>query len=246
MVADEYDRGRPQYPAAAIAWLLGDQPVDVVDLGAGTGKLTEAAVAAGHRVTAVEPLAEMRAILSARLPEVPVVAASAEDTGLPTGSADAVIAGAAFHWFHRARAFPEIVRILRPGGLLGLLGSRLDRSVPVAARVSEALDEGRRLGRAGHWPDADELSQWFRDVDPERRFPFGHPVDRGRLLDLAVSRSQLAIRNPDERRQELQRLGAFWDADPDLADRELVALPYMAVVVRARSVRDDLEYLNRL
>lgn len=236
-VAAEYDRGRPGYAPDAIAWLLGDEPLDVVDLGAGTGKLTAAVRAAGHRVTAVEPLPEMAAILSARLPEVVVVAARAEDTGLAAASADAVVAGSAFHWFDRARAFPEIARVLRPQGTIGLLGNRLDDTDPLAARVRAALGDGQRLGRRGHWPDADEFAIWFTDVDAEQSFPFVHRIDRLRLLDLAVSRSDLAVLEPDERRRTLDRLAAFWDNDPELAGRESVDLPYVTVVRRARGVR---------
>jgi len=241
-VAAEYDRGRPGYSADAIRWLLGDQPLDVVDLGAGTGKLTGAVRAAGHRVTAVEPLPEMRAILSTRLPDVAVVAARAEDTRLPAGSADAVVAGQAFHWFDRSRAFPEIARILRPEGTLGLLRNRLDQSVPLAARVDEALDqiEIDREPAHGKWPEADELAEWFLEVGDERSFPFGHPIDRARLLDLAVSRSALAVLAPADRRQALDRLAAFWDGDPDLGGRESVELPYTTTVVRARGVRAGL------
>lgn len=236
-VAAEYDRGRPGYAAAAIDWLLGEEPLDVVDLGAGTGKLTDALHAAGHRVTAVEPLSGMRAVLSARLPDVAVVAASAEDTGLPAASADAVVAGSAFHWFDQPRAYLEIARILRPPGTLGLLNSRLDGSVPLAARVREALDGGRRLGRPGHRPDAGELAVWFQEVDEQRSFPFTHTLDRSRLLDLALSRSALAVLEDGERRHELDRLAAFWDSDPELAGRESVDLPYATVVLRARGIR---------
>ncbi len=91
LVAEEYDRGRPDYPVSAIRWLLGEQSLNVVDLGAGTGKLTAALVAAGHRVVAVEPVAEMRAILAERVPGTRVVAATAESTGLDASSADAVV-----------------------------------------------------------------------------------------------------------------------------------------------------------
>ncbi len=114
LVAEEYERGRPGYPAAAIRWLLGDRPLVVADLGAGTGKLSAAVVGEGHRVIAVEPLAEMRTVLEDRVPQADVRAGTAERTGLPDASVDAVVAGAAFHWFDRSRAFPEIARILPP------------------------------------------------------------------------------------------------------------------------------------
>jgi SAM-dependent methyltransferase len=233
-VAAEYDRGRPGYSADAVRWLLGDDPLDVVDLGAGTGKLTSALRMAGHHVTAVEPLREMRAVLRANLPDVTVVDARAEDSGLPDASADAVVAGAAFHWFEWTRVFPEIVRIIRPRGLLGLLGSRLDQSVPVASRIREALGDGHRQAGLRNWPDADELGRWFVEVDEVRTFPYTHSLDRDRLQDLALSHSRLAVLPPDERERALRRLAAFWDADPELAGQDSVQIAYLTVVLRAR------------
>lgn len=232
LVAEEYERGRPGYPSEAIRWLLGDQPLDVVDLGAGTGKLTAVLVAAGHRVVAVEPLAEMRAILAERVPEADVVAATAEQPDLPAASADAVVAGAAFHWFDRQRALPEIARILRPRGTLGLLGNGFDISVPWAARLRQLLGESR-LGRPGHWPSEEELLAWFDETD-EQQFAFPHPVDRGRLLDLAMSRSSIARLPSDERRAVLERVSNLWDEAPELRGHESATLPYLTRVRRAR------------
>ncbi len=232
LVAEEYERGRPSYPSAAISWLLGNKPLDVVDLGAGTGKLTSALVAAGHRVVAVEPVDEMRAILSQRIPEARAVAATAESTGLPAVSADAVVAGAAFHWFDRARTFPEITRILRPRGTLGLLGNGFADSASWVRRLQEILG-GPRLGREGHWPDEPELLGWFDETD-ERQFELDHWVDRNRLLDLAVSRSNVAVLAPEDRRNLLARISALWDEEPELRGREQVKLAYRTLVQRAR------------
>jgi SAM-dependent methyltransferase len=189
-VAAEYQRGRPGYPPEAIAWLLGERPLEVVDLGAGTGKLTDALLRAGHSVTAVEPLAQMRAILAERLPEVTVCEGTAERTGLPDASADAILAGAAFHWFDRERAFPEIARILRPSpeSVLGLLGNAIDRSRRWVAAFGEILGPAR-LGRPGHWPKQDELHRWFASVE-DRCFPHEQLVDVGTLCDYAAVAQQ--------------------------------------------------------
>jgi SAM-dependent methyltransferase len=230
-VAEQYERGRPSYPRSALRWLLGEMPRDVVDLGAGTGKLTSALVAAGHRVVAVEPVAEMRTILLKRVPEATVVPATAEDTGLPETSADAVVAGAAFHWFDRQRTFPEIARILRPRGTLGLLGNGFDASVPWVRRFGEILG-GPRLGRPGHWPDKDELLAWFDQID-EEQFELAHRVDRDRLLDLAVSRSSVAMLSPEERQPLLDRIAALWSEEPALRGQESATLPYLTQVRRA-------------
>jgi SAM-dependent methyltransferase len=235
LVAEEYERGRPGYPLTAIRWLLGEEPVDVVDLGAGTGKLTAALVAAGHRVVAVEPVEEMRAILTERVLGARVVEATAEDTSLAAGGADAVVAGAAFHWFDRGRVFPEIARILRRPGTLGLLGNSFDPSVAWVQRLRSILG-GSRLGRPGHWPEPEELSQWFSDTD-EARFPHEQPVDRERLLDLAVSRSSVATLPPDERQDLLARISGLWDEEPELRGHESVSLRYLTRVRRARGLR---------
>jgi len=232
LVAEEYERGRPSYPSSAIRWLLGDEPLDVVDLGAGTGKLTSALVAAGHRVVAVEPLDEMRAILTERVPEAQVMAASAESTGLAPGSADAVVAGAAFHWFDRTRTFPEVARILRSRGMLGLLGNGFDTSVSWVRRLQEILG-GPRLGRPGHWPSEEELLVWFDETD-EQQFELDHWVDRQRLLDLAISRSSVALLAPEKRQALLGQIGTLWEEENELRGRQRVKLGYLTRVRRAR------------
>jgi SAM-dependent methyltransferase len=235
LVAEEYDRGRPGYPSAAIAWLLGSQPLDVADLGAGTGKLTAALVAEGHRVVAVEPLAEMRAVLRARVPQARVVAGVAEQTGLAAATVDAVVAGSAFHWFDRSRALPEIERILRAPGILGMLGNGFDTSPPWVARLRQMLG-GSRLGRPGHWPDQEELLERFLAVE-EREFPHQERLDRDRLLDLALSRSRIASLAADERRALLEQIAELWDQEPGLRGNDSVALRYMTRVRRCRGLR---------
>ncbi len=225
LVAEEYDRGRPGYATEAIRWLLGDEPLDVVDLGAGTGKLTEALVGAGHRVTAVEPLIEMRTILQERVPEARVVEGTAEQSGLPDGCADAVVAGAAFHWFDRARALPEIARVLRPPGVVGLLGNRFDSSVHWVLRLREILG-GSRLGRPGHWPSDQELLRYFDSVQ-EREFPHEQAVDRDLLRDLALSRSSIAMLEPAERAALLEQVAALWVNEPELQGRDHARLGYL-------------------
>jgi ubiquinone/menaquinone biosynthesis C-methylase UbiE len=153
-VAAEYDRGRPGYPPQAIDWILGSDPLEVLDLGAGTGKLTDAVIAAGHDVVAVEPLAEMRAVLAARHPDLPVIEGTAERLPLPDGAVDAVVVGAAFHWFEQEAALAEIVRVLRPPGVLGLLGNTFATDRAWAAELRGILGEATH-SRPGHWPDPD-------------------------------------------------------------------------------------------
>ena len=120
--ATAYERARPTYPEAAVDWLsqrLGLAPGrTVVDVGAGTGKLSRALLGSGAEVLAVEPLANMRAHIAA---PVRALDGTAESIPLPDASADAVTVAQAFHWFDAEAALSEIHRVLRPGGALALL-----------------------------------------------------------------------------------------------------------------------------
>jgi SAM-dependent methyltransferase len=129
--AAAYAEHRPGYPDAAVDWAL--EPVAggalrLLDLAAGTGKLTEPMLSRGA-VVAVEPDAAMRAELVARFPDVDAREGSAEAIPLPDGSVDAVLVGQAWHWFDADRAFAEIARVLRPGGVLAAIWNRDDTRV---------------------------------------------------------------------------------------------------------------------
>lgn len=125
--ADVYDAHRPEWPAEVAAWLTGTEPggplpppVEVLDLGAGTGKLTRALAALGHTVTAADPSEEMLAVLRRNLPAVEAHAAPAEHLPFEAGSFDAVTVAQAWHWVDQERGPAECARVLRPGGVLGL------------------------------------------------------------------------------------------------------------------------------
>ncbi len=234
-VVQEYQRGRPGYPRAAIDWVLGQRPLTVLDLGAGTGKLSAAVLAAGHSVIAVEPLAEMREVLCATLPQVQTLDGRAEHLPLAAGSVDAVVAGAAFHWFEQGPALAEIGRVLRKPGILGLLGNSFDTSLPWAAELRQIL--GRpAIERPRHWPPIETLQEHFSEVE-DRRFPHTQPVDLARLRDLALSRSSLAIQDPDTRELTLARVDELWEHDPELAGRDEASLHWLARVRRCRTLR---------
>jgi len=234
-VAEEYERGRPGYPRKAIQWLLGPVPLDVLDLGAGTGKLTAALLGAGHRVTAVEPLAEMRAILTATLPQAHTIEGTAERLPLDDASVDAVAVGAAFHWFDHEVAQAEIARVLRAPGVLGLLGNGFDTSTRWVAHVREILGPPA-LERPGHWPSGEDLGQRFAEVK-EREFPHEQRIDRAGLRDLAVSRSRIAMMSTSERESVLAGLDRLWDSEPELSGRTAAMLPWRTRVRRCRGLR---------
>ena len=139
LVAEAYAHGRPGYPDEATRWLVGESPRDVLDLGAGTGKLTRSLVSLGHRVTAVEPLTEMLELLPAAAPGAFAMLGSAEVIPLPDASADVVTAAGAFHWFDHAVALPEIARVLRPQGRLGVVWNTRDDREPWVAELSRTI-----------------------------------------------------------------------------------------------------------
>lgn len=234
-VAAEYERGRPGYPRAAIEWLLGPDSLEVLDLGAGTGKLTGALLDAGHRVIAVEPLAEMRSILAAALPAAQALAGTAERLALADASVDAVTVGAAFHWFDERAARAEIGRVLRPPGVLGLLGNAFDVSSPWVARVREILGPPA-IQRPGHWPSVEDLGEDFEEIE-DREFPHEQRIDRAGLRDLAVSRSSVALMDGAERGEILARLDRLWEQEPELIGRTEVLMPWLTRVRRCRRVR---------
>lgn len=138
-VAADYAALRPGYPADAVVFLLGSRPRRVLDLGAGTGLLTEVLLAAGHEVVAVDPAAGMLAQLRARLPQVEARVGDAERIPLPDASVDAVVAGQAAHWFRPDAAAPELRRVLRPGGVAGFVWNTRDERVPWVRALGEAL-----------------------------------------------------------------------------------------------------------
>jgi SAM-dependent methyltransferase len=226
-VAGAYERGRPGYPGDAVRWLAGSEPCDVVDLGAGTGKLTRALVALGHRVLAVEPLDEMRAQLELAVPGVRAVAGRAESMPLADGSADVITSAQAFHWFDHDDALPEIARVLRPGGQLALVWNSRDDSDPWMARLS-AIIGNESIQESDVVPvlDASGLFRWVET----KRFVFEQILDRDGLLDLVLSRSYLAKLPQPEREPVLEAVGALFD---ETAEDGGVRLAYVTECFRA-------------
>jgi ubiquinone/menaquinone biosynthesis C-methylase UbiE len=141
--ASSYAESRPEWPAPTAAWLVGDDvdpvPKRVLDLGAGTGKLSETLVSLGHSVLAIDPSADMLAELARRLPEVETRAGSAEQIPVGGGEFDCVAVAQAWHWFEPTKAATECARVLKPGGLLGIAWHRRDESVQWIARLNEIV-----------------------------------------------------------------------------------------------------------
>jgi SAM-dependent methyltransferase len=142
--AADYEKGRPSYPADAVAAIVDGCDISaasvVVDVGAGTGKFTRLLERTGATVIAVEPVAAMREVLATRSPGLRVLDGTAEALPLADGSADVVTIAQAFHWFDHAAALDEIARVLRPGGALALIWNTRDVRVPWLARINSLMD----------------------------------------------------------------------------------------------------------
>jgi len=197
-----YARSRPGYPDRVVDWLVPTGARDVVDLGAGSGALTRSLVARGLAVTAVQPSESMRAALAKSLPAVPVVAGTAKSIPLPAASADAVLCAQAWHWVDPDRAGPEVARVLRPGGLLGLVWN--DRTVTDewSAELDRLVLAGQP-GTPGGWraPDAGPGFALARGPDvswTQWLTPTG-------LVDLVASRSYVLVLDHRERADVLTR-----------------------------------------
>ena len=226
-VAGAYERARPEYPADAVRWLAGAVPADVVDLGAGTGKLTRGLVARGHRVTAVEPLPEMLEKLRRAVPEAQAVAGSAEEIPLPDASADVVVCAQAFHWVDQPVALREIARVLHPGGRVGLVWNARDDREPWAATLSETI--GSESVEENDAKEPITASGLFGPVE-SASFDFAQRVDRELLLDLVLSRSYCAVMELEEQDEVLGRVGAIYDANAGAGGLDL---PYTTECFRA-------------
>jgi SAM-dependent methyltransferase len=211
-VAPEYERGRPDYPAEAAAWIaeqagLGPESV-VVDLAAGTGKLTRQLVHSGARVIAVEPLAPMLAQLTALLPDVEAVVGTAESTGLPSACAAAVTVAQAFHWFANEEALTEIARLLEPGGHLALVWNRRDLTQQIQAdltRIMASHLHDNPSYDSGAWIAVMDASPLFTKVG-EHHTVFEQLLDVEGLCDRVASVSFIAQLDPEEHAEVLRKV----------------------------------------
>lgn len=232
--ASAYEAGRPGYPVEAVAWLLefvrsGHHRPRVVDVGAGTGKLTRVVAALGAETIAVEPDTEMLAELHTAVPGIPTFVGTAERMPLPDASVDAVVLGQAWHWVDVPAASREAARVLRPGGVLGLIWNIRDKNVPWVTRMSEimhgstaevmlaegdpAIDAPFALAEAGEW-------RWSR------------PITREGLFAMAHSRSYVITAAPDERARIDAGLSKLFDEIGAVGDT-VVELPYVTRAYRA-------------
>ncbi|MEV7331673.1 class I SAM-dependent methyltransferase [Micromonospora sp. NPDC093244] len=241
--ATAYAEHRPDYAPDAVRWALEPAPGPrVLDLGAGTGKLSATLVALGAEVVAVEPDPAMLAELRHALPAVRALPGSAEAIPLPDASVDAVLAGNAMHWFDMAVAGPEIARVLAPGGVLAGLWNVLDDRIDWIAdlkRVSGSAAIGPR-DTVSSWraatadmlvPGAGMVARFGSPTHVE--FPHGQLRTADSLVATLATRAGLLVMGDPDRDAVLGRVRDFLGSRPETADGEFT-LPMLTAVLRAR------------
>ncbi|OBI85822.1 class I SAM-dependent methyltransferase [Mycobacterium asiaticum] len=225
--AAAYERGRPTYPPEAIDWLLPPGAREVLDLGAGTGKLTTRLVERGLDVVAVDPVPEMLEVLTASLPQTRALLGTAEEIPLQDNSVDAVLVAQAWHWVDPARAIPEVARVLRPGGRLGLVWNTRDE------RLGWVRELGEIIGR-----DDDPvrnrvtLPEPFTEVE-RHQLEWTNYLTPQALIDLVASRTYCITSPTEVRTKTLDKVRELLATHPALANANGLALPYITVCVRA-------------
>jgi len=249
--ADAYERGRPDYPADAIALLarrLGLRPgATVVDLASGTGKFTRAIRGTGATVVAVEPTRGMREVFARAVPDVAVLPGTAEAIPLPDRFADAVVVAQAYHWFRPGPATREIARVLRPHGGLAIVWNTRDDRAPISHAISEIVDRYRRGTppgpgvsrrtpdrRSGRWRAAFDRSDCPFGPLRHRAFAHSQLLDPTSLVDRVLSVSYVAIQRPPERRRIAAEVRALFPEPRRGRRTRTVRLPYRTDVYWTR------------
>lgn len=224
-----YEAGRPSYPVEAVAWLLDPRPSVVVDIGAGTGKLTRALIGQGREVIAVDPDPAMLETLRAGIPGVATHVGTAESLPLPDSCADLVTLGQAWHWVDPIAASAEIGRVLQPGGALGLVWNIRDESVPWIAAMSQIMHHS--AAERMIMTESVTVAEPFGELE-ERTWQWVRPMTRAQLTYMVTSRSYVITADAETRSRIDAELAALFDSLTDLADGGTVDLPYSTHIFR--------------
>lgn len=239
-VAEDYGRLRPAPQGEAVDWMLPAGAGAVLDLAAGAGTLTAMLPSRAGRVYAVEPDARMRAVLGARVPGVEVRDGAAEAIPLADAAVDAVIVSSAWHWFDTDRAVPEIARVLRPGGRLGVVWNGIDRGVDWVDRWSSGLGgAGGQPAPQGHSARRGELLRAALETPDSPFGPLEHavfttarrttPADAAALLG---TYSRVILLPEEERRTLLARARDALCAELGIGPDDAFDLPFRALTWR--------------
>lgn len=209
-MADAYDRARPSYPEDAVSWLTGAGHSVILELGAGTGKLTEllhhSSPGVVHEILATDPLPGMLSRLAERVP-VKHVVASAEHIPLRSRSVDLVVCGQSFHWFDHDRALPEIARVLRPGGVLALVWNTYDVQIPWVRRLKQLISPETGTQDEAAMPLM--ATPYFGFVEM-KQFRFWQTHTAASLADLARSISYVSTMEEHDRARVLAKVDELY------------------------------------
>lgn len=236
--AENYDLYRPEYPEAAIEWVVGRSRRRIVDVGCGPGTLTAQLRAFGHDVLGIDR--SMAMLRVARTRRLSVVNAAVERLPLPKAAVDVVIAGTAFHWFDHELAVPEMRRVLFDYGTIGLLTNMRDESVPWVSALSHIIGSeaamaatlGGAQGMHGEFTAALERDASFTSTE-WRIFDHSQQLSPDDLAGLVRSRSYIAILPEEERAQLLARVRRLCSEHEDLRGKTSFSLPYKTHVCRS-------------
>ena len=230
LTADAYERGRPEYPTEAVDWLLPADAHTVLDLGAGTGKLTRALTTRGLEVIAVDPSPRMLDQLREAVPGATVHQGTAEDIPLADATVDAIVVGQAWHWVDQDVALPSVARVLRPGGTLGLVWNIRDERAPWVARLTEVMHqaEGEAFIEGGNIRQGP-----FGEIETAT-FEWSREFTREQIFDLVNSRSYVITASPEERERILTGVATLLDTDPDVGGQTTWTMPYVTHGFRMR------------
>jgi ubiquinone/menaquinone biosynthesis C-methylase UbiE len=228
----DYERGRPMYPFEAVRRLVKELRITpestVLDLAAGTGKLTRLLAQLGSEVVAVEPVDEMRERLVETLPGVTALEGTAEEIPLDDESVDAVTVGQAFHWFDGDAALAEIHRVLRPGSGLGLIWNVKDESVNWVHQLAELIEAYRGNAprvASGAWKEAFEGTELFTPIE-RARFSFVHQTDTATVVARVTSISFIAAMAPRVRERVVDQVHELLATHPDTRGQRVFPLRY--------------------
>jgi ubiquinone/menaquinone biosynthesis C-methylase UbiE len=229
----DYEAARPSYPPDAVGWFVENLRLEpggrVADVAAGTGKLTRLLMPTGAELLAVEPVPGMRATFRRLLPEVPLVAATAEAMPFRAAALDAITVAQAWHWFDHDRATAEAARVLRPGGRLGLVWNARDRTEPWVDEVWSIMD---RVEKHAPWRDHENWRDSAMRAMPgfgalhDAQFRHMQRITPEGVVQRVASVSHVAVLAEPEQAKVLAEVREVLTTHPAVRGRETVEIPY--------------------
>ncbi|MGE3758024.1 MAG: class I SAM-dependent methyltransferase [Pseudobdellovibrionaceae bacterium] len=229
---ESYEKGRPEYPAEAIEFIMKyfhlNEDTSCVDLGAGTGKLTRALCQKGLSPVAIEPVAGMQKKFKELLPKVTCITGTAEKIPIESNSQDVIFVAQAFHWFQGKQALAEIARVLRPNGYLILLWNTRDESVDWVSKLTELIDPQEGTApryKTGLWQKAFSGNT---DFTPLQKKEFAHnqqgPIDM--VVERVASISFISALEATPKTKLLEQVKSLLKTHPQTKGKETITFPY--------------------